>query len=338
MRTIKDQKTWLAQVQEAPLEPDLPIIDPHHHLWDHPENRYFLDELRCDTDSGHNVTASVFVECMAMYRADGPELLRPTGETEFVNGVAAQSASGNYGPMRACAGIVSFADLSLGQGAGAVLDAHLAAAPARFRGIRHATGWDASDKINNSHTTPPRGLMGEARFRKGAQELIKRGLSFDSWFYHPQIPELTALARALPDLCIILDHFGGPLGVGPYTDKRTEIFTQWKKDMAELAGCPNVNVKLGGINMPISGFGWHKNALPPTSQQLAEATKDYYLHTIDCFGPQRCMFESNFPVDKLSCSYGVLWNAFKRIAAGFSANEKAALFATTAARVYRLKF
>lgn len=337
MRSIKDQRTWLAQVQEAALEPELAIIDPHHHLWDHPESRYFLDELLSDTGSGHRVVATVFVECMAMYRADGPAHLRPVGETEFVNGVAAQSASGGYGPMRACAGIVSFADLALGAGVGEVLDAHLAAAPARFRGIRHATGWDASDQVNNSHTNPSRGLMAEARFRQGAQELVKRGMSFDSWFYHPQIPELAAFARALPDLTIILDHFGGPLGFGPYAGKRAEIFSQWKKDMTDLAKCPNMTVKLGGINMPISGFGWHKNALPPTSQELADATRDYYLHTIDCFGPDRCMFESNFPVDKSSCSYGVLWNAFKRIAAGFSAKEKAALFAGTAARVYRLQ-
>jgi len=324
---------WLAKVTEPALAPELPIIDPHHHLWDHPDSRYFLDQLLEDTNSGHNVVATVFVQCGAMYRADGPLHLRPVGETEFVNGVAAQSASGIYGSMRACAGIVSHADLMLGAEVGEVLDAHLAAAPARFRGIRHITAWDPHDGIRNFEGTFA-GMMADKRFIDGAKQLVKRGMSFDAFFYHPQIPELTALARAVPDLVIVLDHFGGPLGIGPY--KQAEIFAQWKQDMADLAKCPNVNVKLGGINMPISGFGWHKRDLPPTSVALATATRDYYLHTIDCFGPGRCMFESNFPVDKLSCSYGVLWNAFKRIAADFSASEKAALFAGCAARVYRV--
>lgn len=334
---IREDTDWLGQLTEPALEPDLPIIDPHHHLWDFPTNRYFLDELLADTGSGHNVVATVFVECMAMYRADGPEAMRPVGETEFVNGVAAQSASGIYGKTAACAGIVSFADLSLGDGAKPVLEAHIAAAPERFRGIRHAAGWDVHDDIQNSHTNPPRGLLGDTKFREGAAALGQLGLSFDAWLYHHQIGELAEMARALPDLPIVLDHFGGPLGIGPYADQRAEIFSQWQKDMAALAECPNVYVKLGGINMTINGFGWHKQTLPPSSDALVEATRDYYLHTIDCFGPARCMFESNFPVDKMSCSYGVLWNAFKKIASGFSASEKAELFKDSAARFYRLE-
>ena len=334
---IKEDTGWLEQVTEAALEPELPIIDPHHHLWDFPGNRYFLDELLADTGGGHNVVATVFVECMAMYRADGPEALRPVGETEFVNGVAAQSASGIYGQTAACAGIVSFADLALGDGVRPVLEAHIAAAPARFRGIRHATGWDSHDDIQNSHTHPPEGLLGDSKFRKGFAALADYGLSFDAWLYHHQITELTALARAVPEVPVVLDHFGGPLGIGPYANKRAEIFAQWQKDMAALAECPNVYVKLGGINMTINGFGWHKQDAPPSSDALVAATRDYYLHTIDCFGPTRCMFESNFPVDKMSCSYGVLWNAFKKIASGFSASEKAALFKDSAARFYRLE-
>jgi L-fuconolactonase len=275
------------------------------------------------------------VECMSMYRAAGPEALRPVGETEFVNGVAAMSASGRYGPTRAAAGIVSFADLTLGDRVGAVLDAHIAASP-RFRGIRHAAGWDASDQVRNSHTKPPPGFLGDARFREAFRELGRRGLSFDAWLYHPQIPELTSLAQAFPDTTIVLDHFGGPLGIGPYQHRREEIFTYWKGAIAELARCPNVVAKLGGLVMPLNGFGFHRRERPATSSELVEATRDWYLHAIDCFGPSRCMFESNFPVDKASCSYHILWNAFKRLAARFGAGDKAALFHDTAVRVYRL--
>ena len=213
-----DQAAWLAQVNEPVIEPDLPICDPHHHLWDHPNSRYLLDELLLDTGSGHNVVSTVFVECASMYRADGPEAMKPVGETEFVNGVAAMSASGRYGPIRAAAGIVSLADLTLGSRVGEVLDAHMAVG-ARFKGIRHAAGWDASDQVRNSHTNPTEGLLLDATFRKGFAELGKRGLSFDAWLYHPQIPQLTDLARAFPGTTIIVDHFAGPLGIGPYEGK-----------------------------------------------------------------------------------------------------------------------
>jgi L-fuconolactonase len=327
---------WLAQVTEPVLDPALPIIDPHHHLWDHPGSRYLLDEIVRDTASGHRVLATVFVECLSMYRADGPEALRPVGETEFVNGIAAQSASGQYGDTRIAAAIVSFADLAMGAAAEEVLHAHVAAAPARLRGIRHAAAFDASPAIRKSHTNPPPDLYQSPRFREGFARLNKMGLSFDAWQYHPQMPGLTALARAFPDTTIILDHFGGPLGIGPYEGRRAEIFAQWKKDIAELARCPKVVVKLGGINMAVNGFGWHRRPVPPSADELVAATRDYYLHTIDCFGPDRCMFESNFPVDRVSCSYLVLWNAFKKIGARFNAEEKADLFHRTAARVYRL--
>jgi predicted TIM-barrel fold metal-dependent hydrolase len=332
---MDDRDRWRAQVTEEILEPALPICDPHHHLWDHPKSRYLLDELLADTGSGHNVVATVFVECMSMYRAAGPEPLRPVGETEFVNGVAAMSASGRYGATRVGAGIVSFADLRQGEGVGEVLDAHMAVSP-RFRGIRHAAGWDASDKVRNSHTNPPPGLLADAAFRRGFAELGRRGLTFDAWLYHPQLRELIDLARAFPETPIVLDHFGGPLGIGPYEGKRAEIFAAWKRDFRELAGCPNVVAKLGGLVMPLNNFGFHRRERPATSAELVEATRDWYLHAIDCFGPSRCMFESNFPVDKASCSYAVLWNSFKRLTAGFSAADRAALFHDTAARFYGL--
>jgi len=327
---------WLGLVREEIIEPDLPIIDPHHHLWDFPGSRYMLDELNADTGSGHNIRATVFIECTAMYRADGAEHLKFVGETEFVNGIAAQSASGLYGEMRACKGIVGRADLGTGGSVDEVLAAHVAAAPARFRGIRHATALDDSPEVRPSHTHPAKGLMGSAKFREGFAQLARHNLSFDAWVYHHQIPEVTALARDFPETTIVLDHFGGPLGIGSYAGKRSEIFAQWMKDIVDLSECPNVVAKIGGINMAVNGFEWHKRATPPTSDELVAATGDYYLHTIDTFGPERCMFESNFPVDKLSVSYPVLWNAFKKIAKGFDADEKRALFHDTAQRVYRL--
>ncbi|MEE9280759.1 MAG: amidohydrolase family protein [Myxococcota bacterium] len=330
------REKWLEQTREQPLEPALRICDPHHHLWDRPQSRYMLEELAADAE-GHNVRSTVFVECMSMYNADLPEALRPVGETEFVQGVAAQSASGQYGPMRAAAGIVSFADLSLGTAVDEVLEAHVRASPGRFRGIRHAAGWHASDEIRNSHTQPPQGLLAEPSFREGFGCLEKRGLSFDAWLYHPQLHELVDLARASEGTTIILDHVGGPLGIGPYAGKREQVFEAWKGPMEELSRCPNVVVKLGGLTMPICGFDFHKRDKPPGSAELAETLAPYYLFCIERFGPTRCMFESNFPVDRASCSYGVLWNAFKRISKGFASNERAALFHDTAVRVYRLE-
>lgn len=328
--------TWLARNQEAVLEPELPICDPHHHLWDHPRSRYLLDELLADIGSGHNVVSTVFVECASMYRAEGPEALRPVGETEFVQGIAAMSASGNYGPARVCAGIVGFADLTLGAGVREVLEAHIAASPNRFKGIRHAAGWHPSPEIRNSHTNPFEGLLGDSRFREGFAVLGELGLSFDAWLYHPQIPELIDLARAFPETTIILDHFGGPIGIGPYAGRLDEVFEAWRRAIEPLGECPNVYAKLGGLNMALNGYGWHTRTAPPSSEELAGKTRRYYETMIELLGPERCMFESNFPVDKVSCSYRTLWNAFKRIAGGCSAAEKAALFHDSAVRAYRL--
>jgi L-fuconolactonase len=332
----RKRDAWLDLRKEAPLEPGVPIVDPHHHLWDHPGSRYILDEIVRDTGSGHRVLATIFVECMSMYRADGPEAMKPVGETEFVNGIAAQSASGQYGETRVAAGIVGFADLSMGAAVEEVLQAHIAAAPNRFRGIRHAAGFDAHPAIRNSHTNPPADLYESKSIREGFAKLSGLGLSFDAWHYHPQMRGLTKLAETFPDTKIVLDHFGGPLGIGPYEGRRAEVFEHWKAEIAALARCPNVVAKLGGINMAVNGFGWHHRPSPPSSDELVTATRDYYLHTIDQFGPRRCMFESNFPVDKISASYVVLWNAFKKIAASFTDAEKARLLSETAAEVYRI--
>jgi L-fuconolactonase len=331
---------WLSQVTEQPLEPALPICDPHHHLWDfrteRAAQRYLIDEILADVTAGHNVVSTVFIECGAMYRADGPQAMRPVGETEFVNGIAAMSASGLYGPCRIAAGIVGTADLSLGAAVGDVLDAHISAGGGRFRGIRHQATWDASDDISNGRNVSAPGGFLDPKVNEGFAELTTRNMSFEAWCYHPQIPDVTALARTHPDTTIILNHFGGPLGIGPYAGKHAEYFAKWQADIAELATCPNVVAKLGGINMEINGFGWHERAAPPGSAELLAATRMYYEHTIECFGSQRCMFESNFPVDMASCSYTVLWNVFKRLAADYSAADKANLFHDTAARVYRV--
>lgn len=329
-------EAWLASRQEEILEPDLPICDPHHHLWDFPAHRYLLPELLADTGSGHRIESTVFVECTAFYRAGGPPELRVVGEAEFVNGVAAMAASGRYGPTLACAGIVGRADLALGARVEEVLAALVAAGNGRFRGIRHAAGWDASDAIHNSHTAPPRELYRDPAFREGFARLRRFELSFDAWLYHPQLSDVTDLARAFPEQSIVLDHVGGPLGIGPYAGRREAIFAEWRRAIRDLAACPNVYVKLGGLGMKICGFEFHKRPQPPSSEELAAAWRPYVETCIEAFGPERCMFESNFPVDKASCSYALLWNAFKRLAAGASADEKAALFRGTAMRFYRL--
>ena len=331
---------WLERTVEEPLEPELPICDPHHHLWefryDRVAHRYLLDDLLRDVNSGHNIVATVFIECGAMYRAQGPEHLRAIGETEFANGIAAMSASGLYGPCRVAAGIVGNANLKLGAAVGEVLDAHIRAGGGRFRGIRHQGNWDASDAVANGRGSPGEHEFLDGLFREGFAELAPRGLGFEGWCYHTQIPDLTDLARAFPDTTIVLNHFGGPLGIGPYAGRRDAIFAGWRRDIAELAACPNVVAKLGGINMELNGFGWHEQAAPPSSETLMRTTRPYYEHTMEVFGTGRCMFESNFPVDMVTCSYNILWNSFKRLTAEYSAEEKAALFHDTAMRIYRL--
>ena len=341
MVKLSSNEEWLDLVKEEIIEPDLPICDPHHHLWDRNSHqpiqpRYLLDEILEDINSGHNIVSTVFIECGAMFKTDGPEHMRPIGETEFVNGIAAMSASGAYGSSKIAAGIVGTVDLTIGALAGEVLDAHIVAGGGRFRGIRRAVAWDAADVIRNHRTDPPEGLLLQDDFRLGFAELGPRGMTFEAWCYHTQIPEVTDLARAFPDTTIILDHFGGPLGTGPYQGNADEVFEIWKTSVSELATCENVFAKLGGINMDVNGFGWHENSNPPSSAELADATRRYYDYAIEVFGANRCMFESNFPVDKLSCSYQVIWNTFKRIASGATATEKSALFHDTAAKVYSL--
>jgi len=336
-----------APVEEI-LEPHLPICDPHHHLWDFPGSRYMLAELLEDAaGGGHKIESTVFVECGSFYRAGAAPGWEFVGEVEFVNGVAAMAASDRYNPLvanesgraysvLACEGIVGRADLTMGAAVEAVLERQVRAGNGRYRGVRHAGGWDASDAVRNSHTNPPKGLYASKAFRQGFSRLSALGLSFEAWQYHPQLPEVTDLARAFPETLIVLDHVGGPLGIGPYAGKRDEVFAGWRANIAELAGQPNVWVKLGGLGMTICGFDHHKRDVLPGSAELAEAWRPYIETCIEAFGPERSMLESNFPVDRASCSYANLWNAFKRITAGASAGEKALLYRDTARRFYRL--
>ena len=333
MTTQREQ--WLAQTPEEAMEPDLAICDPHHHFWDRPGDRYFLGGLLGDTGSGHRVAQTVFVECGSMYRKDGPPEMKPVGEVEFVRGIAAQSASGQYGPTAVAAGIVAHTEFNLGAAVGPVLEALTVAGGGRFRGIRSTTAWDASPEITTARAQSA-GMLADAKYREGFAFMEKHGLSYDAIVYHPQLGELAEFARAFPGVTIILNHIGRPLGIGPYAGKQEQVFEAWQKGITEVASCPNIVVKVGGLGNPISGFDWHQRDVPPTSAEVAETVAPYYLFAIEKFGPERCMFESNFPVDKQSYSYNVCWNAFKRITKDFSAGDRVALFHDTAAKAYRL--
>ena len=328
---------WLALRQEEIIEPELPIVDPHHHLVDRANTgRYLLPELLADTNTGHNIIATVYLEWLSMYRADGPAEMQPVGEVEFAGGVAAMAASGTYGKTRVCADIVAHADLMLGERVEPVLEAMIMAGGGRFRGIRYITASHPDDAARGSSVNRPSGLLMEPKLRAGFARLHPLGLSFDAFMYHTQLGELADLARSFPDTPIVLNHVGGPIGIGPYAGRREEVFAAWRGRIEELARCPNVHVKLGGLGMRLFGFDVHEGALPPSSEQLAALWRPYIETCIAAFGADRAMFESNFPVDKGSGSYQVFWNAFKRLAAAGSAADKAALFAGTASRFYRL--
>lgn len=336
MATLDEAR--LAAAAEPALEPDLPIIDPHHHLWDFPSHRYLLEELLADTGSGHKIEQTVFMECAVFYRPDVPADMRYVGEVEFANGIAAMSASGRYGPTKVAAGIVGRADLATGAAVEEVLVAQMAAGCGRFKGIRHAAGWeDKTRGIHHSHTNPPPHLYRDhAKFREGFAKLGELGLTFDAWLYHPQLDELVDLARSFPGQPIVLNHVGGPLGLEWYADRKDEVFAEWRKSMLALAECDNVFIKVGGMGMKLNGFGFEKLDTAPSSEELAEAWRPYAETCIEAFGAHRSMFESNFPVDKISGSYVNYWNAFKRLAKGASSEEKAQLFKETARSFYRL--
>ena len=329
---------WLSLTQEPTLEPEFPVCDPHHHFWDHrprstPYHRYLIHELNADIYSGPNVRSTVFVEARSMYRPDGPTELRPVGEVEFVQGLAAASASGLYGPSRAAAAIVGHADLKLADKVGPVLEMLQAASPNRFQGIRHNVSWN-SDPIFEDRETE--GIMADSKFREGAKALVQKGLSLDIMLSFPQLPELVDFANSAPDLPIILNHIGGVNRIGVYAGRGDEVMAAWQTGITAVAACSNVTVKLGGLGMPRLGFDWHTRDVPIGSEELAEAMSPWLTYCIEQFGPDRCMFESNFPPDKVSYSYNVMYNAFKLLSKGYSASERAAMFHDTAVRVYRI--
>ena len=340
---------------EAILEPDLPIIDPHHHLWDlrplidaFPQPRhdfiealvdaayYTFDELQADTQSGHNVIGTCFMECGAFYNPAYGEDNKVVGEVEFVDGVAAQGASGLYGNYRPCHAIIGHADLTLGDGARPVLEA-LMAASGRFVGIRHQGAWDADPAVLGAPFHAPPELYADSKFREGFRHLGGLGLTFDAWVLEPQIGDVTALARAFPDQPIVLDHCGSPLNIASYHGKLHEHFDRWRSSIHELAKCENVSVKLGGLAMAFCGMPEDGPAKGVGSETLAAMWRPYIETCIVAFGPERGMFESNYPVDRWGASYPTLWNAFKRITQHHSASEKAALYAGNAARFYGIE-
>ena len=331
---------WLALTTEETLEPDLPICDAHHHFWDFrmdrvPYHRYLLHELMADVNSGHNVRSTVFLEARAMYRQTGPEELRPVGEVEFVQGLAAASASGLYGSCQAAAAIIGHANLNLGNDVARVLDALQAASPNRFRGIRHNASWDPHPEVESRSFD---GQLQSADFRAGAQTLASRGLVYENVVYFPQLAELADFARAVPDLTIVSNHIGGLMRVGPYANRDDEVMPAWRDGIAKVAECPNVVMKLGGVGQTRYGFDWHLRDRPIGSEELAEAMAPLMNYCIEQFGPERCLLESNFPPDKVSYSYHVMYNAFKRMTAGYSASERAAMFHDNAARIYRIEY
>jgi predicted TIM-barrel fold metal-dependent hydrolase len=327
------REDWLKLTNESVIDPEIPICDPHHHLWYEDNNSYTVEQFQQDISGGHRVIQSVFIESRKMLRKDVSQEMQPVGETEFVQNLITRNTSNFSSVNNIPAGIVGFADLTIGHAIEPVLEAHIAAGKGYFRGIRFTSTWNASPEIR-SNSAP--GILADSKFREGFSCLRKYGLSFDAWLYHPQLMELVDLAKAFPDILIILDHIGGPLNIGPFAKKRGEVIQQWKRGICALGTCENVFVKLGGLGMDIGGFGWQKLDKPPDSIQLAEAFVPYFLWCIEHFGVNRCMFESNFPVDKRSYSYTALWNAFKLVSKNFSHDERCALFYNTAIKAYRI--
>jgi len=324
---------WLALRQEAVLEPELPIVDAHHHFYDRPGWTYLDGEYLADARSGHNVVASIYMQALTRYRQEGPSALKPVGETECVNAMAQKQAEGI---PQIAKGIVGHADLRLGAEVREVLEAHVQAGAGRFKGVRHLTTWDADSSLVNPLSAVPRGLLLDKAYGRGVAQLASLQLSYDAWLFFHQLPELFELAKSAPDTPVVINHCGGIVRVGAYESRRQPVFETWLHSMRQLAQLPNVYVKLGGLGMRINGFDFEKGELPPSSEQLAEAWKPWMEPCIEAFGAERCMFESNFPVDKGSYSYVTCWNAFKRLTSRATAHERAALFQGTATRVYRL--
>lgn len=328
---IELREDWLAQVSEDILDPDLEIVDPHHHLWRHGDAVYELDELQRDTGAGHNVVQTIYIECRSYYDKQAEPHMCSVGETAEVARKAGTIPAGRA----QIDGIVAHADLRHPE-LNAIIDAHETAGQGRLVGFRHAGARDSEPEKLMIPGRGDKGLYADPDFRRGLAILGERGLTYDTWHYHHQADEFLDLAKSVPETTIILDHFGTPLGVGRFENQTSTIWAKWQRDMEKLAKCSNVQAKLGGFCMPDNGWKWHEQAMPPTSDQLVAAQSDWYHDMIGCFGASRCMFESNFPVDRVSVSYAVLWNAFKKIAASYDKEEQARMFSGTARSVYGL--
>ncbi|WP_179403713.1 amidohydrolase family protein [Burkholderia guangdongensis] len=340
-QTQRPNEEWLSRaLPEKAIAPDLPIVDPHVHFWHHKSGyKYFVEEFARDaSESGHNIEATVFIECNAFYRADGPEHLKCIGETEFAAGMGAMAESRKYTSVHAAAGIVGFADLTIGERVAETLHAHLDAANGRLKGIRQRAKWDPDPIVRGPTGADRAGLYLEPAFGNGIDMLTSMGLVFEASIFHPQIPDVTALARAHPDASVVLIHSGSPVGHSSYAGKEDETHAHWLASMRELAGCPNVSIKMGGLLMCLGNFDFTTESTPPTSAHLAELWRPYIEPCVELFGAQRCMAASNFPVEKAGCTYGAIWNTFKRITAGCSDDEKASIFSGTAKRVYQLDY
>ena len=334
MSLLEDHLKWLNLHQEATLEPERPIVDPHHHFWPG-EQHYLLEDLWLDTDSGHNIKKTVFIECSQEFLKTGDTDFAPVGETIFVKKISDEARKEKHKTQ--IEGIVGHVNLLIGpEKTHEVLTSHLKEGGNLFKGIRHAGGWDHHSELSNSHHSPPENMYSNEIFIESLNELINLNLSFEAWQYHHQINQVTKMAETLPDLKIVLNHFSGPIGIGPYANKKDEIFEIWKKDITQLAKHTNVYAKLGGLAMPINGYEFHKQKLPPTSDQIVNSQRRYYDYLISCFGPERCMFESNFPVDKQSASYNIIWNAFKKMSSGHTNSDKDLMFFNTAESFYKL--
>ena len=333
-----DRFDWLAQTVETAIDPDRPIVDAHHHLWNRGGSTYLAPELLADVTGSHHVVRTVFIECMSKYDRDRPEHMWPVGETTFVRGEAEATVAASDGSGPTIGAIVGHADMMLGEAVDEVLAAHVEAGGGLFRGIRHATSFDASDEIRAGHSNPFEGMMRTPEFQAGVRTLAGMGLSFDAWMFHPQLDDLCVLADAVPEATIILDHLGGPLGLGPYAGRRDEVLADWRAGIARVAERPNVSIKIGGIGMEwYYGMGWSERSAPPGSEEVAAYWSDEVKYCIDAFGPDRSIAESNFPVDRATLPYPVLWNALQIMTSGYSDDELDQIFSGTATEVYRLE-
>jgi L-fuconolactonase len=338
-RTQPPREDWLSKALPEPaVEPDLPIVDAHMHLWHHASgHRYFVEDYAKDVAaSGHRIEASIFIDCNAMYRASGPARLKSVGETEFALGQSAIAASGKYTDTRVAAGIIACADLSSGELVEETIAAHLAAGNGKLRGIRQRAKWDADPVVAAAVSVARPGLYREIEFQEGVRLLASKDLILEASIYHPQIPDVTALAHAVPEATIVVNHSASPLGYAGYRGREREVHRDWLRDMTDLATCPNVMIKLGGLLMTLAAFDFGAAPRPPTSAELADLWRPYIEPCVSLFGPQRCMASSNFPVDKAGFGYGTVWNMFKRITATYSDTEKKAIYEATAARIYRI--